>query len=207
MAERIIFITGSDTGVGKTVFAILLTRLLLDQGMRVAALKPFCSGARDDAHALRKAAGGILRLDEVNPWHFRAPLAPLLAARRERKRVQLREVVRHIRRIAKRFELVVVEGAGGLLSPLGEAFDSRDLILALGAAAIIVCPNKLGAVNQVRLTVAALPAAAVRRALVVLVNPARPEEASRSNLKLLAEFVDEKRLCLIPWLGTKRRSS
>ena len=205
MANRIFFITGTDTGVGKTVVAVLVTRHLRERGFYVAALKPVCSGSRDDARRLRDAAGRVLLPDDVNPWHFRAPVAPLLAARKERKRVRLREVVAHIGRVAKSFEVLVVEGAGGLLSPLGEDFDSRDLIRALGATPIIVCPNKLGAVNQVRLTVGALPRAAARQAGIVLVNPARPDAASRTNLKLLKEFVDPKRLRLLPWLGGKRR--
>ena len=205
MASRISFITGTDTGVGKTFFAVLLTRHLCRRGRRVAALKPICSGGRDDARRLRDAAGRVLSPEDVNPWHFRAPLAPLLAARKERKRVRLRDVVAHVRRVAKSFEVVVVEGAGGLLSPLGEDFDSRDLIKALGATPIIVCPNKLGAVNQVRLTLDALPQAAARQARIVLVNPARPDAASRTNFKLLKEFVDPDQLRILPWLGGKGR--
>lgn len=205
MASRILFITGTDTGVGKTVFAVLITQHLRERGFHVAALKPICSGSRDDARLLRDAAERVLPLDEVNPWHFRAPLAPVLAARKERKRVQLREVVAHIGRVGKPFEVVVVEGAGGLLSPLGEDFDSRDLIQALSATPIIVCPNKLGAVNQVRLAVNALPRAAARQARIVLVNPARPDAASKTNLKLLKEFVDPNHVRILPWLRRKCR--
>ena len=199
-SPQILFITGTDTGVGKTVFAALSTVYLRQNGFRVAALKPLCSGGREDARILHAAAGKVLSLDDVNPWSFRSPLAPLLAARKERKRVQLREVVAHIRRIAKRFEVVVVEGAGGLLSPLGEGFDSRDLIRALNAMPIIVCPNRLGAVNQVRLVLEALPLATRENARVVLVNPKKPDAASRTNLALLNEFVEPKRLRVIPWI-------
>ena len=80
MAQRIYFIIGTDTGVGKTVFTALLTRRLREKEVRVAALKPLCSGGREDARVLRAASGHVLSLDEINPWHFRAPLAPLLAA-------------------------------------------------------------------------------------------------------------------------------
>jgi len=201
---RILFVTGTDTGVGKTIFAALATILLRQSGRRVVALKPICSGGRGDARLLHAAAGKILPLAEVNPWHFRAALAPVLAARKERKRVRLRQVVAHIRRVAKRFEVVLVEGAGGLLSPLGEDFDSRDLIRALNATPIVVCPNQLGAVNQVRLVLEALPPVAVRRARVVLVNPPKPDLASRTNLELLMEFVDPRCLRELPWLGKPR---
>jgi dethiobiotin synthetase len=202
----ILFITGTDTGVGKTVFSTLATVYLRQNGFRVAALKPLCSGGRDDARTLHAAAGKVLSLDEVNPWHFRAALAPVLAARKEKRLVRLREVVAHIRRIAKQFEVVVVEGAGGLLSPLGEDFDSRDLITALNATPIIVCANKLGAVNQVRLVLAALPPTAVRSARVVLVNPRNPTAASRTNLALLAEFVDPTCLRVMPWIEPMRKA-
>jgi dethiobiotin synthetase len=204
MAAQILFITGTDTGVGKTVFAARLTRRLRAQGRRVAALKPICSGNRHDAQALRRAAGNGLTLDEVNPWHFRAPLAPLLAARREHKRVRLDEVVTHVRRVAGRFELVVVEGAGGLLSPLGEGFDSRDLIVALRATPLVVCPNRLGAVNQALLVVQALPRAAAARAAVVLVSPRKPDLASRTNPMLLREILGSDRVRVLPWLRRSR---
>ncbi len=200
-AARILFITGTDTGVGKTIFAALTTRSLREHGFHVAALKPICSGGRADARQLHRAAGKVLSLDKVNPWYFRAALAPLLAARQEKKRLRLRTVVAHIGRIAKRFEVVVVEGAGGLLSPLGENFDSRDLIRALGAEAIVVCPNKLGAVNQVRLVLEALPPAGARQARIVLVNPKKPDAATRTNLQLLKEFVKPKSVLVLPWVG------
>ena len=200
-SPQILFITGTDTGVGKTVFAALSTVYLRQNGFRVAALKPLCSGGRDDARVLHAAAGKVLSLDEVNPWYFRAPLAPVLAARKEQRRVRLREVVTHIRRVAKRFEVVVVEGAGGLLSPLGEGFDSRDLIKALDATPIIVCANKLGAVNQVRLVLEALSPAAKRLARVVLVNPKKPDAVSRTNLELLKEFVEPSRVRVMPWVN------
>lgn len=199
-SPQILFITGTDTGVGKTVFAALSTVYLRQQGFRVAALKPLCSGGREDARILHAAAGKVLSLAEVNPWHFRAPLAPVLAARQEKKRVRLREAVAHVRRVARRFEVVVVEGAGGLLSPLGEDFDSRDLLLALKATPVIVTANRLGAVNQVRLVLAALPGAIAKQARVVLVNPPKPDAASRSNLRLLQEFVAPPQLRMMPWL-------
>lgn len=204
MAGSILFVTGTDTGVGKTVLTALLTAHLRAHGVRAVALKPVSSGSRNDAKLLRQAADNALALEEVNPWHFRAPVAPLAAARRERKRVRLREVVRHIRRIAGRFEVVLVEGAGGLLSPLGEDFDSRDLIVALRARAFVVCPNRLGAVNQTLLVFDALPASAQARATAVLVSPPRADRVGRINLKLLAERLGPERVVRFPWLRSDR---
>ncbi|HKS37600.1 MAG TPA: dethiobiotin synthase [Verrucomicrobiae bacterium] len=200
MSRTILFITGTDTAVGKTVLTALLTRHLRRLGVAVAALKPVSSGKRDDARALHAALNGALTLDEINPWHFRVPLAPLLAARREGKKVRLAQVTRRIRAIQRRFDVVLVEGAGGLLSPIGEDFDSRDLIVALRARPIVLCPNRLGAVNQALLVMEALPESAARRTQLVLVDPPHRDLASETNLPLLAELVGRTRIHRLPWM-------
>ena len=199
--QRIIVITGTDTGVGKTVLTAWLAAHLRAQGARVAALKPICSGGREDARALHHALGGALTLDEINPWHFRAPLAPLLAARQERRRVQFAEVITHIRSIARRFDTVLVEGAGGLLSPLGENFSTRDWITALRAEVIIVGRNQLGVANHLRLTLEALPPRAAAGAKIVLMSPSRPTAASRTNPALAREFFPNQPVVVLPWCG------
>lgn len=198
--ESIYFITGTDTGAGKTVLTALLVKFLRDRGVNAAALKPVGSGGRADARALRAAMDGALPLDEINPWHFRAPLAPLLAARRERKHLHLRTVLAHLRAMERRFDVLLVEGAGGLLSPLGENFDSGDLIAALGATPLVAAPNRLGAVNHVLLTLDALPRHEAAAARVVLVAPQKPDTATRTNPTLLAEFLKGKPIFTLPWL-------
>ncbi|HEY4416045.1 MAG TPA: dethiobiotin synthase [Verrucomicrobiae bacterium] len=194
------FITGTDTGVGKTVFTALLAGYLRGRGLRVAALKPLCSGGRDDARSLHAVLGGVLTLDEINPWHFRAALAPLLAASREHRMVRLAEVRAHILAIQKKFDVTMVEGAGGLLSPLGKDFDSRDLLVALRAMPIIVAQNKLGVVNHLRLTLAALPKSTSARAKIVLMAPSKPEAATATNLQLLSQFFPKKQMFTLPRL-------
>ena len=185
--KPIIFITGTDTGVGKTVLTALLAQFLREHGVNAAALKPICSGGRDDALALCAALGGTLALDEINPWHFRAAIAPKLAARLEKKAVKLAAVLAHIRAIRKKFAMTLVEGAGGLLSPLGENFNSRDLLAALHATPVIVAQNRLGAVNHILLTREALPKKLRAKAKLVLMSPAKPDAATAGNGKLLAE--------------------
>jgi dethiobiotin synthetase len=195
------FITGTDTGVGKTVLTALLTHFLHAQKMNVAALKPICSGGRDDAQKIFKTMNGALSLDKINPWHFRAAIAPLLAAKLEKKSVKLSHVIAHIRATQKKFSFVLVEGAGGLLSPLGENFDSRDLILSLRAVPIIVAQNKLGAVNHILLTLEALPKKLRAKTKVVLMSPPKPDAATISNAKLLAQFFPAEKLFTLPWFG------
>jgi dethiobiotin synthetase len=199
--RQTLFITGTDTGVGKTVLTALLAGFLREQGVNAAALKPICSGGRADARVMRAAMDGSLSLDQINPWHFRAPIAPLLAARRERKHVHLAEVMAHIRGMQKQFDSLLIEGAGGLLSPLGENFDSGDLIAALGALPLVVAPNRLGVINHVLLTLEALPRSAAAKARVVLMSQPKRDVSAGANAKLLAGFFDARRIFLLPWLG------
>jgi len=141
--------------------------------------------------------------DEINPWHF--PRADCAFARRP-PRTQAGQARRRARACpcdAKRFDVVLVEGAGGLLSPLGGHLTHGDLIAALSATPMVVCPNRLGAVNQVLLTLAALPRSASCRAHVVMMSPSKPEAATNTNAGLLAEFFDAKRIFELPWLGRR----
>jgi dethiobiotin synthetase len=204
--QRTLFITGTDTGVGKTVLTALLTRFLRERGAHAAALKPICSGGRADARALHSAMAGALTLDEINPWHFRAAIAPLLAARRENETVKLSQVFAHISALQKRFNVLLVEGAGGLLSPLGDNFNSRDLISALRAAPIIVAQNKVGVVNHIFLTLEALPKSIRPKAKIVLMLPPKPDASAKTNAELLAEFSTAKTFSL-PWLGENVNAS
>jgi len=199
--QRIIVITGTDTGVGKTVLTALLAAHLVRKGAKVAAFKPICSGGRDDARQLRRALGNSLPLNTINPWHFRAPIAPLLAARMEKRVVRLPEVLAHIRQVSlapPRPDYVLIEGAGGLLSPLGEGFSTRELMVELKAHPIIVGPNRLGVVNHVSLTLNALPSSMARTARIALISERTRDLASRTNAPLLVEFHDPARVIILP---------
>lgn len=197
----IYFITGTDTGVGKTVLTTLLVRHLRERGVRALAVKPFCSGGREDAQLLRKAQANEVSLNLLNPWHFRAPLTPLLAARREKRKVRQAEALQFLRSAATQCETLLIEGAGGLLSPLGEGFDARDLIVDLKARPIIVCPNRLGAVNQVRLVLAALPRVVTKHSTVALMLTTVGSLVTRTNALLLRELLPENQVLTIPRLA------
>lgn len=200
--HRTFFITGTDTGVGKTVFTVSLLASLRRNGINAAALKPICSGGRDDAKKILAVSDSALLLDEINPWHFRAAIAPTLAARREKKKVTLAQAAAHIRAMRKRFEILLVEGAGGLLSPLGENFNSRDLILATRSTPVIVASNRLGVVNHVLLTLEALPKSYRAKARVVLMPTPKPDGSTKSNARLLAEFFEAKRILTVNSAGS-----
>src|SRR5579872_3951430 len=115
---KIIFITGTDTGVGKTIFTGLLVRHLREQGVHALAMKPFCSGGRADVRLLRAMQDAELTENEINPFYFPEPVAPLVSARRRNRTIPLRKVVQRINEIAARCECLLIEGSGGLFVPL-----------------------------------------------------------------------------------------
>ncbi len=199
VVSAIWFITGTDTDVGKTVFTAALTRYLRHRGVAVRAVKPVCSGGREDAQTLFEAQGGQVPLEAINPWHFRKPVAPVLAARAVGRPLKKAAMLRFLRASARTCDLLLVEGAGGLLSPIGEGFDARDLILALDARPWIVCPNRLGAVGQSRMAMESLPPGVRPRAQVVLVAPppTARDASTDSNRPLLAEWIGRE--CILPF--------
>lgn len=200
--SRLLFITGTDTGVGKSVLTGLLLAAARDRGRRTLALKPFCSGGRADARLLRSLQANELSLDEVNPLFFAEPVSPLAAARRHRRRIALPEVVRHIRHIADRCDELLIEGAGGLLVPVGARWSVLDLICELGCETLVVARNRLGTINHTLLTVQALRSAGIRKVQVILMDAARGDASTASNATLLTELLGSTPLTVVPWLGT-----
>lgn len=170
------FITGTDTGVGKTTFTRWLVRAWQAQGHTAAALKPISTGDREDAILLRTAAGEALTLDEINPIHFREPAAPLFAARAEDRSIDFNELNRQIKTVSTRFSHFAVEGVGGWRVPLAPDCEVRDWARDLGFPVVVVARGTLGTLNHTLLTVESIAAAGVTCAGIV-VN-AGPEEGS-----------------------------
>ena len=157
------YVTGTDTGVGKTYVAALLARTLVGSGYRVGVYKPAASGCcmtngklvSEDAVQLWEAAGRPGTLDEVCPQRFEAPLAPHLAARYAGSELDVNLLRTGVDLWTNRSDITIVEGAGGLLSPLGEEDYNADLALELRFPLLVVSPNQLGVINQTLLTLVA----------------------------------------------------
>lgn len=186
------FVTGTGTGVGKTLFTGLLLTHLRQMGLRALALKPFSSGGRGDAEVLQRIQDSDLTLDEVNPWSFERPLAPLIASKIEGFEVPLDGVKEHIFRMQKRCDVLLVEGAGGLLVPLGPGYSARDIIKILGCRAIIVARNRLGVINEVALTVEALERVCPDRARIVLMGGVAGDESVQTNESAIREVIADE---------------
>jgi dethiobiotin synthetase len=197
----ITFITGTDTGVGKTVFTAHAVFALRHAGRNALACKPFCSGGREDVEILFRAQGGALLLDQINPFCFSRPLCPLVAARAERQQITLPAVVRHVKGLSQSCDELLVEGAGGLLVPLGERYSALDLVKKLRCRVIVVAQNRLGTINHTLLTVDRLLKSGVRCAGVVLMETRVKDLSSASNYAVLKELLGKTPLVRFPCLG------
>ena len=212
---RGVFVTGTDTGVGKTLVAAALVHALAATGRQVAPFKPVAAGAEDtpagprneDAALLLELAGGRLPYDRVNPVLARLPMAPHIALAREGRTFARAAVLDAFGRLRERPEPVVAEGAGGWLVPLAPGYDMADLAADLGLPVLIVVGLRLGCLNHARLTAAAVRA----RGLPLLgwvasrIDPAMP--AAEENLASLAETLEMAPLAVLPWLeGNSPRS-
>jgi dethiobiotin synthetase len=194
-----LFVTGTDTDVGKTFVAALIARQLVAAGKRVGVYKPVASGCRsengalvsDDALALWHAAGKPGPLERVCPQRFAAPLAPHLAAQAEGKQVDAALLGGGLDYWLANSDVVVVEGAGGLLSPLSQKQFVADLAFDFGFPLIVVTRNTLGTIHRTlsTLVVAVTYRAGMAVAAVVLNDPP-PAAADASAATNLAELME-----------------
>jgi dethiobiotin synthetase len=187
-----LFVTGTDTGVGKTEASCAVLSLLADLGLCPAPMKPYESGCADlrrpaDALRLRAAARSDDALELVCPHRYRLPLAPAVAARREKRPADFRRTMAAFRTFGPARALVV-EGAGGLRVPLDERREVVDLIGAFGLPVLLVARAGLGTLNHVALSLEALAARGLPALAVLLVRsaPGRGDPSERDNPGLIA---------------------
>ena len=198
--RQVFVVTGNDTSVGKTVISMALSVVLDRMGVSFAVVKPFCSGGRADAQALHRIQRHRWTLDVLNPWHYEAPLAPQVAAAIEGSRVTKSEVCAWFNRWSGKVDWLVVEGAGGLLTPLAVEFSLHNLIRTWQATPLVVLSNRLGVLNQARMVSASLTPTLRKRAWWILVDPAKPDFSTSTNCAYLQELWGESRLVRIPYL-------
>jgi dethiobiotin synthetase len=206
MSAPLLYVTGTNTGVGKTTLAKLLLRRARERNLPVAAMKPFCSGGREDAEQLHALQTAGLSLDEVNPFYFNEPIAPCVAARIARDVVTLEQTMAAIAKVRARNLPLLIEGAGGLLSPLGEKFTLLEIIERLPDKILIVALNTLGVINSALLTHRALANVNNVKPQFILMNTAQPDASAPTNGRIICEWtgaaVDE-----IPFLREPDRSN
>lgn len=159
-----LFVTGTDTEVGKTRISVALIQLLAESGARVAGMKPIASGCElttqglrnDDAVQLSQQATITLPYDLINPYAFLPAIAPHIAADQEGTHIDIDVIQRHFEQIKQQSDSVVVEGAGGWFVPIGQTLTLADVAVRLGLPVVLVVGIRLGCINHALLTVEAI---------------------------------------------------
>ena len=198
------FVTGTDTGVGKTLVSAALLTTLARSGRRVVGMKPVASGCvasphelrSADAEALRAAANVAADYADVNPYALAAPTAPHLAAAASGVQIDIATIHAHYTRLAARADAVVVEGIGGWLVPINRTQSMADVVRALELPVILVVGMRLGCLNHALLTQHAIQASGCR--LVAWVANSVDDGVPEGYVEALAERLDAPCLGVIP---------
>ena len=186
-----LFVTGTDTGVGKTHTVIQLLRLLRASGVRCAGMKPICCGDRRDAELLLAAGGEGFTINEINPVWLKTPVAPLAAAQIEHAKIDIEDIMIALRALQNRVEHVVVEGVGGWLVPIRADYFVSDLAVEMKLPVLVVAQNRLGCLNHTALTTHSIADHGLFCAGIVLNElPGATNVASATNADILREIID-----------------
>ena len=208
MAARGLFVTGTDTGIGKTVVTCALIRALADAGARVAGMKPVASGVeeidgrriQEDVEAIRAAVPGAPDAGAIAPFVLDRPAAPEFAAEDQDIAIDLDTIRTAYARLAGGSDLVVVEGVGGWAVPLGPGLELNHLVGALDLEVVMVVGLKLGCINHARLTARALEADGVRM-IGWVSNACDPEyEDAQRTIRRLERDIPAPRLGHLPYI-------
>ena len=203
-------ITGTDTGVGKTVVGCGIAAALTTQGKRVGVLKPAETGCPEqegklypqDAALLAGFARSLLPLEEICPYRFAPPLAPSVAADMAGTSIEVSRIREHFQRQVAAHDIVIVEGAGGLLVPLNGRYSFADLAADLQLPVLIVVGSKLGALNHALLTFHCAQARSLPVLGYILNHPTPASDlAIQTNAQTLAGLTDVPCLGILPYLS------
>jgi len=184
------FVTGTDTGVGKTLVSCALLHAFAAQGLRVVGMKPVAAGCDDDGRnedvqQLRAAGNVLASLGQINPYNFLHPVAPHIAARNAGVRIEFARILTSYRELVSQADVVIVEGVGGFKVPLNERQDSAELAQQLALPVILVVGMRIGCLNHALLTADAVRACGLKLAGWVA-NVLQPDMAAlQDNIEAL----------------------
>jgi dethiobiotin synthetase len=207
--KRGVFITGTDTGVGKTVVAAALVRALVAGGQLVAVMKPVASGSQrtpqglrnEDALALMAASNVAAPYNQVNPYCFEPAISPHIAAEEACIAVDTAHIRHNFDTLSASADVTVVEGAGGWLAPLGPDISIKDIATALGLPVLLVVGVRLGCINHALLTKLAIESHGAQFAgwIANTIDPGMPRQ--KENLATLARLLGAAPLAVVPALA------
>jgi len=214
------FVTGTDTAVGKTEVAGYMARMFSEDGFRVGVMKPVATGVEgtcNDARILKESCTSEDPMDSINPVFLRMPLAPLVAAKKEHKKIDLGIIWDRFRELSSYNDLMIVEGIGGVMVPIAQkgkrTFYVLDMILRIKLPVIIVARPGLGTINHILMTIGAIRTrkaeiagivfnhtCRIKRDASIKTNPALIERLSGVKVLGIMEYNQERSKRRIRWL-------
>ena len=185
-----IFITGTDTGVGKTYVTLLLAKYLMLQGFDVGVMKPISTGPKkdDDAIYLKKALKLKDPLELINPVHLKLPLAPYSASKISKEKIDLKKIFKAFEKLKKLHDIVIVEGVGGVMVPILKDYFVADLIKEMDLPALIVSRAGLGTINHTLLTIEALKSRKIDVVGIVMNKYTGKEISEKTNSQVISDI-------------------
>lgn len=194
-----VFITGTDTGAGKSVVATAIVKTLISLGMDVGVMKPVETGEGDDALRLKEAAASTDPLELICPYRLNHALAPSVAAEKQHTVIDVEHILSAYHLLSQRHDVVVLEGAGGVAVPITGTMLTSKLIKLFGTPCIVVGRAGLGTINHTYLTVEHLRNRGIH-ILAIVLNGARGEEAELDNPRVIRKLTRIETLCTLPWV-------
>ena len=186
-----LFITGTDTGVGKTRTVVQLLRLLRASGTSCAGMKPICCGDRQDAELLLAAGGVGLTIDDVNPVWLRTAAAPIVGSLTEEVSIDIERILAAFHALQNQVEHVIVEGVGGWLVPIRSDYFVSDLAVEMKLPVLVVAQNRLGCLNHTALTVRSIAEHKLRCLGIALITALGTSDiAATTNASILRKILN-----------------
>lgn len=201
---KLIFVAGTDTAVGKTIVAGALASALRLKGYRVGVMKPISCGGREDAQFLKVCAEADDPLELVNPIYLEHPFSPNVAAKLERKKINLKKIDEALKVFGKKYEYLIIEGCGGLLVPVNANFFVIDLIPMMKAQTLLVSRAGLGAINHSLLSIEALERRKIRPLGIIFnrLNGGPLSIPEKTNPEAIQSIAQIPSLGIFPFLKT-----
>ncbi len=204
-----LFITATDTGVGKTLIAGIIAKLLTQQGKSVGVFKPFATGCRsvrgklisEDAEFLNWCIDNKLTQDIISPVRFRIPASPLACEKAENKKADLKKVFAAYKYICRNNDFVIVEGIGGVKVPITSNYDVLDYATVLKLPVVVVARAKLGTINHTLLTIEAIRQKGLSLAGIVIngYDDATKDYAEKTNAEIIRKLAKVRILAVVPF--------
>jgi dethiobiotin synthetase len=203
------FVTGTDTEIGKTHVSCLLLKQYAAQGLKVIGMKPIAAGCElidgewvnDDVQRLVAASNVQAPIELINPYCFKEPIAPHLAAEKVGVTIEIQTIVNAFKQLQTMADVVIVEGAGGFLVPLNADDDMSDLAIALGIPTILVVGMRLGCINHSLLTVEAIKARSLRLHGWVANHIDPRMDVQKENIKTITLQLGLAPMLVSEWVG------